>query len=475
MKNRSFVSTLRMQLFCGLILICCLPLAAAPKVHMAQKANGSSFQVREEQGQLKIVWPIDAERQGRVHFSLTQPERLLRTIAIQSGTASPKTIATDCFPIWQLLVGERIPNKRGPFTFFDRVDDRAYDETPLALEIETVHAEIRNRRLQVRFSQLTGKGFSGELQFTFFASSPLIQMEAIVSTTEKNKAILYRSGLGAQPHQFVNLTYHQAGGDQRTLSQEQIVDHQPAKQIKFPKNKGLGRPGFDPKESPLIGRAKNGLLQARYRAVALQTAGGAVGLFPPPHKFLPPLDFAENVGFNFAWKKDGFIEAGVRQPPMGDGRYRPWVDCPAGSKQRLDLFLLISDQAAGDCLQEITAYTNEDRYPKLAGYHTFSSHYHMWHTRELIMEQRKRKTNSIPARFKRPMFVERFKEIGMDIVHLAEFHGGPNTGLSRYEELEVLHRECARLSDDQILILPGEEPNVHLGGHWISFFPRPVY
>ena len=22
---------------------------------------------------------------------------------------------------------------------------------------------------------------------------------------------------------------------------------------------------------------------------------------------------------------------------------------------------------------------------------------------------------------------------------------------------------------------PGEEPNVHLGGHWISLFPRPVY
>jgi hypothetical protein len=24
------------------------------------------------------------------------------------------------------------------------------------------------------------------------------------------------------------------------------------------------------------------------------------------------------------------------------------------------------------------------------------------------------------------------------------------------------------------LLLPGEEPNVHLGGHWVSFFPRPV-
>lgn len=28
---------------------------------------------------------------------------------------------------------------------------------------------------------------------------------------------------------------------------------------------------------------------------------------------------------------------------------------------------------------------------------------------------------------------------------------------------------------DGFLLLPGEEPNVHLGGHWISLFPKPVY
>jgi hypothetical protein len=31
------------------------------------------------------------------------------------------------------------------------------------------------------------------------------------------------------------------------------------------------------------------------------------------------------------------------------------------------------------------------------------------------------------------------------------------------------------LSDDQLLLLPGEEANVHLGGHWLSLFPKPVY
>ena len=41
--------------------------------------------------------------------------------------------------------------------------------------------------------------------------------------------------------------------------------------------------------------------------------------------------------------------------------------------------------------------------------------------------------------------------------------------------LELLHNECRRWSKDDFLVVPGEEPNVHFGGHWISLFPRPVY
>ena len=77
-----------------------------------------------------------------------------------------------------------------------------------------------------------------------------------------------------------------------------------------------------------------------------------------------------------------------------------------------------------------------------------------------------------------PDFVSVFKKAGVDIVHLAEFHNrigplrrDPNKTLPL---LKLLHDECARLSNDDFLLLPGEEPNAHLGGHWISFFPRPV-
>jgi hypothetical protein len=51
----------------------------------------------------------------------------------------------------------------------------------------------------------------------------------------------------------------------------------------------------------------------------------------------------------------------------------------------------------------------------------------------------------------------------------------PELNAERLSLLRTLHNECRRLSDDQLVVLPGEEPNVHLGGHWVSLFPRPVY
>jgi hypothetical protein len=76
-----------------------------------------------------------------------------------------------------------------------------------------------------------------------------------------------------------------------------------------------------------------------------------------------------------------------------------------------------------------------------------------------------------------PDFVATFKARGVNIAHLAEFHYGDPAKVPEDERLlrlKTLHAECARLSDDQLLVLPGEEPDVHLGGHWISLFPKPV-
>jgi hypothetical protein len=78
--------------------------------------------------------------------------------------------------------------------------------------------------------------------------------------------------------------------------------------------------------------------------------------------------------------------------------------------------------------------------------------------------------------------------MGVNMVHLAEFHGDGHPrdpGPQRLPELEAMFAECRRLSDADLLLIPGEEGNTFLGiedpekkkhpGHWMSLFPRPVY
>ena len=130
---------------------------------------------------------------------------------------------------------------------------------------------------------------------------------------------------------------------------------------------------------------------------------------------------------------------------------------------------------------------NIDNYQPSCGI----DHYHVEHTRELLNAQEKPDETGaqtgwlpsggeyrIPQRLKNPGFVRVLRDQGIDIVHLAEFHFGETPRMTlrqRVQHLQMLHAECQRLSDQRFLLLPGEEPNVHLGGHWISFFPKPVY
>ena len=122
-------------------------------------------------------------------------------------------------------------------------------------------------------------------------------------------------------------------------------------------------------------------------------------------------------------------------------------------------------------------YTRGDRYKKLPGHLTFTSHYHVEHAKNFLEEQKQQQTNGVPHGLETPGFVKTFKARGADIVHLAEFHyedGSRIAEPNRLHQLKVMHDETRRLSDRELLLLPGEEPNVHLGGHWISLFPKPV-
>ena len=235
-----------------------------------------------------------------------------------------------------------------------------------------------------------------------------------------------------------------------------------------------------PKSSDIVKETAK-VYETRYRSLALSSRSGSIAISPFPHQYLYPLDFAENYGYNWAGHEyldmvDGFA-FGIRQPSIGDRRYVPWVNAPPGSLQKLGALIFISKGHGHGNLATVTRYTRGDQFKELPGYKTFTSHYHVEHSLDYIEKQREQNVGGIPKGLERPDFVDVFKKMGVDIVHLAEFHKGvtPRMGTDeRLAQLKVMHEECERLSGKGFLLLPGEEPNVHLGGHWISFFPKPI-
>src|SRR5205085_1605167 len=132
---------------------------------------------------------------------------------------------------------------------------------------------------------------------------------------------------------------------------------------------------------------------------------------------------------------------------------------PPGTRQHLSVFYLLSRGKAEDAIAQVRRYTHDERFKKLDGYHTFTHHFHIEHTFDFLARQAKEKTAGVPKGLESPGFVRAFKDHGVDIVHLAEFHVShtPEITAKRLLLLKTLHNECQRLSDDKILVLPGEE------------------
>jgi len=426
----------------------------------------------DKAGLVQVDWPAGPEIAARATFQLDPERPLIDSLELRHGRrTSPKVIARDLSPFIALTVGTRnLETQAGWTIFFDKVHERPYERHAAELSIARVVATTRGSRGTLSFGPLKAGPFSGYLEFTFFAGSPLILAEAVLGTAENRRAILYDAGLVAPPrseklsdsvHDFFRVDRFVWSDFDDTF-----------------KSQGA-------QAARLAGPA--GPRSVNHRAVAADFRhGGSIAVFPPPHQFFYPLDFADNFGFNWYGRDYKSAPAGdglgIRQPPEGDGRFTPWINAPPGTAQRLGMFCLLSPGKAEAALEAAQTYTRSDRYAQLPGYKTFSSHYHIEHTLDLLKrrEASPRPTatkSTLPADLVTPDFVRVFRRTGVDIVHLAEFHNGRTPKLDmleRLNQLRTLHAECERLSDDKFLLLPGEEPNVHLGGHWISLFPKPV-
>ena len=435
--------------FLALISFLLVASLSAVEIDQSQVNPDDGFAVQESKKTLQIEWESP---EGRAFMELqfiprnrgTPAAPLIKAIGVDEEAA-----LRGLDPNYLFWIGERDLTKVNRWTvFFDRVPTRPYTVEKGYLIPENVHVSTSGGRATIELDGLKSERFSGSLLLTVYHGSPFVHMEARVSTERDAIAFLYHVGLAKPKPEGHQLHWVDPDGNYQS--------------------------------SPAMEETAR-VYKTRYRSMALASETGSVAISPFPHQFLYPLDFVENYGYN--WAGEDYLDMvsgfawGVRQPPQGDRRYVPWVNAPPGTEQKLGVLLFVSNKSGQENLKTVQSYTRSDTFKPLPGYKTFTSHYHVEHSLDYIAKQKEQMTDGIPEGLENPEFVDVFKEMGVDIVHLAEFHKGATTTMGtekRLKQLSIMHQECERLSQDGFLLLPGEEPNVHLGGHWISFFPKPV-
>jgi hypothetical protein len=409
---------------------------------------------------LVIAWPLtagDAEEQGRVTLDLSGAGPLVRELAIGQGQEPPRRIVTGVDPAFYLTVGSRVvppgkPPEKPWEVFFDNPHRRPHATHAGVMALERATVEGEGSRASVTIDSLALGPYRGSLIFTFYAGSRILRIEAAVETKEESRAIFYDAGLVSRGEPSWNrVAWLDTAGSPRDKPSQETAQAE----------------------------------KVRHRAILAEGEHGTLACFPPPHQFQFPRDWTDNLAF--VWHGRGYqgqadlTGFGIRQNKDGGGNFVPWFNGQPGATHRLGMFLLLSSGSPDEALAETLRYTRGDRFDPLPGFTTFTSHYHMA-IAVTAMEERKRGFD----RRSPPDYVRMFEELGVNMVHLGEFHGDghqQDPGPLRLPEMRAMFEECQRWSHDKLLLIPGEEVATFLGlpqegkhaGHWMSLFPRPVY
>jgi hypothetical protein len=440
---------------CG--LSCSVDLAAK-EIDRSGYSPDCRIQVTADDSRLIARWPIAAGQEGYLELDLSGRQPLVRELGLTAaGAPATQKLLENADPAFYLTVGSRnVPEGKPAWqkwqVFFDSPAQRPHRAFVSQLNPTLVRITGTAERARISIAELTVGDFRGTLDFEFFAGCDLLQIQAVISTTDDDRAIVYDAALLGDPADGAHFVWRDTRGELRREAVAVSSDDR--------------------------------ALTVRGRTLVLENPHGSLALFPPPHQFFFPRDLTDNLRYVWFGRQHlnlsprfGF---GIRNDKTGGGGFVPWFNAPPGTAQRLSMFLLLSGGNGQQAWQQAANYTRGDRFAALDGFRTFTSH---WHMAVAVTEMQ----NIQAGRGGRiPELVQIFKDLGVEIVHLGEFHGDghqKDAGPLRLEELAMMFQECRRLSDDQLLLLPGEEVNTFLGlqepgkhpGHWMSFFPKPVY
>jgi hypothetical protein len=388
---------------------------------------------------VSLTWPDETARVWRATFSLDPAQPLITFIGPDG-----EPVVRSARPFYRGETGKR---RGGWFAFFDDPTSHPEGTRHVQSTFTLRAASVRSvgERVEVLFDGLRMGSFDGRLAYTFYPGSRLIHQEAVLTTYDADVAYYYDAGL-----EMAAAADRQPGNNMRT----EMAYYDTDGALRHTTLNGL-----QPERTPV---------QARHRTLALKTAGGSVAVFPAPHQYFFPRDFTSNLGFVWhrAWR--GRVSLGIRQLRDENWQFYPWVNAPPGRPQRMSVFFVLSAGAPETALTHVLRYTNGDRFRSLDGYKTLSTHWHLADT-----------VQAIANRFDwTPPFKPVLKAMGVDASMIMDFHGDGHPNDLTDLRLDELHAYFAALraqSDSEFLLIPAEEANVHLGGHWAVAFPKPVY
>jgi len=461
--------------------------------------EGLEATVRE--GVLEVNWRGEGDQQLRAEFAIRNHQPMVRELAARNKDAKWLVLGRDLTPEFQVTSGVRrlataqaqtllsLHNTLTP-DLIEKEKWNAFWDAPLSIpgnpgagdssidlprkrdEIQrawaSYHAascqiKTEGTRLEVSFPGLEMGIFSGRLQFTVYRGSSLFRQEAIAKTEQPSVAYKYLAGLkGFALEKGTRLIWRDAARAWQEYDFESALN------------------------TDAVG------LRARNRLGILETGGGSLGFFPPPHKFFFARENEVNLGYVY-FRKDGenSFAVGVRQPDHGEG-YNPYgisdevwnrrvaeargetynfalYNAPPGTWQRMAVYFYLSAGRGLAAQQAILAYTHNDVYKSMPGFKVLVSHFHM-HLAEMLNDQ-----GTLDYR---PEWTQVFRALGVNIVVLADFHSDSHPddpGPIRFKEQKVYFEACRRLSDRDFLLIPSEEPNAFLGGHYMMLLPHPVF
>ena len=436
--NAKRLSGLRTVCLAILALMPATASAATVPLDLAGVRPGPISVVRGDDS-VTVAWPDETSGVWRATFSLDPARPLVTSIG-----RGDQDVVRSARPFYQGEIGKR---RGGWYAFFDdpttHPDGTRHVQSTFTLRAAT--ARSVGERVEIVFDGLRMGSFAGGLAYTFYPGGRLIQQAAVLTTDEADAAYYYDAGL-----------------DMAAASDRQPGNNMRSEVVYYDTDGALRRTTLNGLQAERVP------VQARYRTLALKMAGGSVAVFPAPHQYFFPRDFTSNLGYVWhrAWR--GRVSLGTRQLRDENWQYYPWVNAPPGRPQRMSVFFLLAADAPETALAHVLRYTNADRFRALDGYKTLSTHWHLADTVQAI-------ANGFDWT---PPFKPVLKAMGVDASMIMDFHGdGHPDDLTelRLEELHAYFGALRAQSDREFLLIPAEEANVHLGGHWTLVFPKPVY